>query len=71
MNFQKPTAKVHPLNQGESNHVVSLGYAGLVNLGNTCFMNCVIQVMVNTREFRDYFLGKSIDPQDLECINKQ
>ena len=38
---------------------ISTGLTGLDNLGNTCFMNSVIQVLVNTRVLRDYFLGES------------
>lgn len=33
----------------------SVGYTGLENLGNTCFMNVVIQCLSNTAELRDYF----------------
>ena len=35
-----------------------LGYTGLENLGNTCYLNSIIQCLVNTRKLRDYFLGK-------------
>ncbi|XP_065313451.1 uncharacterized protein LOC135922875 [Gordionus sp. m RMFG-2023] len=35
------------------------GYCGLINLGNTCFMNCVIQILANTPALRDYFLTGS------------
>ncbi|RUS75669.1 hypothetical protein EGW08_016563 [Elysia chlorotica] len=57
-NSQKPTAKVSPLNNqaSETGLMVPPGFAGLVNIGNTCFMNCIIQVLANTREFRDFFL---------------
>ncbi|VDM94975.1 unnamed protein product [Thelazia callipaeda] len=32
------------------------GLRGLVNLGNTCFMNCIIQAIVHTPQLKDYFL---------------
>lgn len=42
----------------DERRLVNLGMTGLDNLGNTCFMNSVLQVLANTRELRDYFLGK-------------
>jgi ubiquitin C-terminal hydrolase len=34
-----------------------IGLRGLINLGNTCFMNCILQALTHTPSLRDYFLS--------------
>ena len=37
--------------------VSTVGLRGLINLGNTCFMSCIVQTLVHTPLLRDYFLS--------------
>ncbi|GAX78420.1 hypothetical protein CEUSTIGMA_g5862.t1 [Chlamydomonas eustigma] len=41
---------------------VPLGLKGINNLGNTCFMSCILQVMLNLPLLRTYFLGDGHRP---------
>ena len=42
-----------------SDELAHVGLTGLENLGNTCYLNSIVQCLANTRQLRDFFLGKS------------
>lgn len=58
MNIFNPSPSISP----------KIGYTGLDNLGNTCFMNSVIQCLSNTEELRDYFISNKFK-EDLNSDN--
>ncbi|XP_060521223.1 ubiquitin carboxyl-terminal hydrolase nonstop [Cylas formicarius] len=35
-----------------------MGLRGLVNMGSTCYLNCIVQALIHTPPLRDYFLAE-------------
>lgn len=58
----------HPKRR-EVNSSNRIGLRGLLNLGSTCFMNCIVQVLIHTPLLRDYFLSeKHHCQQTAKCL---
>lgn len=60
----------HPRRRTVS-HLSSIGLRGLLNLGSTCFMNCIVQALIHTPLLRDYFLAERHEcsvKMSLKCL---
>jgi ubiquitin C-terminal hydrolase len=47
------------------------GLAGLINMGNTCYLNSVLQVLINLTKLRNFFISKEYHLQLIENIKNK
>jgi len=55
------TSKISARDEFKALNAVDIGFTGLNNLGNTCYLNSVVQALANAYELKEYFLGKHFE----------
>lgn len=70
MNYDYDLHYNHELKLSKSKYT-SRGLTGLVNLGNKCFMNSILQCLSNTLKLTDYFLSSKYRKDDPYGKNKR
>ena len=63
----------NPESESDDDNDDTMGTSGLINLGNTCYMNSIIQCLSNCNPFRDFIIGneliKEIQSNELQKKN--
>ena len=52
-------------------YVCILGYSGIVNLGNTCYQNAILQGLFATQRFRQILLSSSVDDEPSSALDQK